>query len=212
MTTHTSNSFGKQLAQATLGALAGAVAIVPLLAFGGPALTAGGTGAIALAGVGVIYVLLGAGVGLGTLVPKPGAKLLNVAGPEDLADQRSSLLGGAASCLAIGLSLVVLAFAGPVGVVPAPLALMALAVMALIVGIVAMAERRREDEMARLVSHEAAAVCMTLGLPVLLGWAALDYLDRAAPIDPLWLIAGLAALLLLGSFIAAGRRGLLKST
>lgn len=211
MTTQTAlPPWGGRLLRAMAGAAFGMAAVVPLLRFGGPTLVAGGTGAIALSGVALIYLLMAAFVGLGTLMPRPGSKLLNVDGPEDLADQRIVLLGSSASSLAIGAALMLLAFSGPVGVVPDTMALSGLAFATVLCVMIGILQRRHQDELMRQLSNEAGSIAFTICVPLLGGWAGLAYLGRAAPLEPLWVIAAFATVLLIASFIAAGRRGLLE--
>ncbi|MFM5894532.1 MAG: hypothetical protein ACKOQM_08890 [Novosphingobium sp.] len=211
MTAQTSSqSLGTRLLRGLIGAALGALTMGPFLAFGGPLLIKAGTGAIALSGVAVIYLLIGAFVGLGTLLPGAGQHVLNVAVRDDLVDQRANLLGGSAAMIVIGASLLLLCFSGPVGVVPAEWAVCGLVVTAVAIVWLTLAQQRREDELARQLSLETGAIALTIGLPFVAGWAALAFLKLAPAIEPLWLIAIDGFVLLIASFIAAGRRGLLS--
>lgn len=202
-------NWGTHILRGVLGAVFGLAVIVPFLRYAGPFLALGGTGAIALSGVGVIYLMMGVTVGLGTLMPGPGSKLLNVAGPDDLTDQRRVLLGSAAGSLLAGAALVALSLAGPAGLVPDGLALGALALAFVLCGVIGVLQWREYDELMRQMSTECGSIAFMIALPGLGGWAALAHLGHVPPFAPLWVLAALTFLLLISSFIAAGRRGLL---
>lgn len=166
-------------------------------------------GVIAAAGVGLSYILMGLIVGLGALFPKTGAKVLNVAGREDLEDQRAVLLGGALCYLAFGAALILLALSGPVGQVPAGLAFGGLAGAFVLYCLVAWLQWHKYDELARQINLESSAIGFLIVLPTLILWGAAEYLGFAAGFSPLAMIALLAFSVVLGAFIAAGRRSLL---
>jgi hypothetical protein len=202
-------NWGIHVLRAVMGAVFGLAVMIPLLRYAGPFLVHGGTGAIALSGVGVIYLMMGLMVGLGTLMPGPGSKLLNVAGPDDLTDQRRVLLGSAASSLFIGAGLLALSLAGPAGLVPDGLALGTLALAFVLCVVIGLRQWSEYDELMRQMTTECGSIAFMIALPGLGGWAALAHLGRAAPFTPLWVLAALMFVLLISSFIAAGRRGLL---
>lgn len=165
-------------------------------------------GAIAVAGVGLIYVLMGLGVGLGTVFPKAGVQVLNVT-DEDLSEQRA-ILGGSALCsLLFGIALILLAFAEPVGPVSAGLALSALGGSILLICLVSWLQWDKYDELLRQISLEGSGIGFLIVLPVLIGWAAAAQLGMVVGFSPLGVVALLSIAMLLGSFIAAGRRGML---
>lgn len=196
--------------RAAVGGIVGYFGISLLMRHAGPALILGGSGAIALAGVAFVYLLMAVFVGAGILVPRQGAKLLNVAGPDDLVDQRAILAGSALSSGALGAGLLALALAGPAGVVPNGIALAALGVCTIITLAVGIKQWPSHDELMRQVAMECGAVAYGLAMPLLGGWSALAYLGMAPAVQPLWIVTALASLLLVASFIAAGRRGLLN--
>ncbi|MEQ1540741.1 MAG: hypothetical protein ABL926_00665 [Novosphingobium sp.] len=202
-------NWGIHILRGVLGAVFGLAVMVPFLRFAGPFLAQSGTGAIALSGVGVIYLLMGLMVGLGTLMPGPGSKLLNVAGPDDLTDQRRVLLGSAAASLFVGAALLALSLAGPAGLVPDGLALGALALAFLLCVVIGVLQWREYDELMRQMSTDCGSIAFMMALPGLGAWAALAHLGRVPPFAPLWVLAAMALALLIASFIAAGRRGLL---
>lgn len=166
-------------------------------------------GAIAAAGVGLIYVLMGLIVGLGALFPGAGAKVLNVPDREELEDQRAMLLGGAFCYLAFGAALILLALAGPGGPVPASLALAGLAGSFALSCLITWLQWDKYDELSRQVSLESGSIGFLIVLPILTLWGAANHLGFVASFSPLAVIAVLALAVVLGAFIAAGRRSLL---
>jgi hypothetical protein len=168
-----------------------------------------GLGAFALAAVGMLYAAMGLLVWLGLVFPQLGVKVLNVADQDDLADQRAILTGSAGSCTVLGAALMLLAFSGPQGLVPGVLAVSALAFALVLLTAVTVLQWRLYDELMRGVSLEASAILAGLLVPGLSLWAGLIHIGKAAAFDPLGLIALLMGALLLATFVAAGRRGLL---
>ena len=166
-------------------------------------------GAVALLGVGMIYGLIGLMVGLGLVLPRVGVALLNVADREDLADQRAVLTGSVITCVVLGGALMLLALSGPTGRVPDTLAAGAMIAAVIVMAAVTVTQWPLYDELMRGVSMEAAAAMSTIVSVVVMSWAMLSHFGRTGPMDPLGLIAVLAGSLLLGTFIAAGRRGLM---
>jgi hypothetical protein len=200
----------KPMGAALLGGIAGYFSIEAYVWFGGGAeLAEVNPMRLVLSGVGMVYLLMAVFVGLGTLVPRAGAKLLNVADSDDLIDQRAMLLGSSASSGALGAALMLMAASGPGGSVSDGLALASLA-FALVLGtVLTILQWRHYDELMRQVSWESSAFGLGLLFPALVAWAALAHLGWTAALDPLGVIALSASTLLIGTFIAAGRRGML---
>lgn len=199
----------KLLISALLGALVAFLALkwglVPVI----KTLAIKDGGAISVACVGLIHVLMGLFVGLGTLFPRAGAQVLNVAGPEDLQDQRAILLGSALSYILFGGALLLLAIAEPVGPVSAGLAMGALGGSILLICLVSWLQWDKYDELLRQVSLEGSGMSFLIVLPLLMGWAAAAQVGLVSGFSPLGVIALLSFAMLLGAFIAAGRRGML---
>ncbi len=180
------------------------------LPVGGAVLTPGG---VVLAATGLVYLLCGLFVWVGVLWPKLGALILNVADEEDLRERSAMLNGGAATCVMLGLAMTLLPFAGPDGPVAADTALGVLAFALVMTGVVAWVgiTRRHYDEMWNQVTLEASAIALAILAPLLILWGALVHLGWIAALDPLLVIAALPALLILGSIIALGRKGMLDA-
>ncbi|WP_447764827.1 hypothetical protein [Sphingopyxis panaciterrae] len=203
----------KSALSALVGGLVGAAGISALFTLAGPELLkAMGPSRLALAGIGAIYALIAAFLGFGLLAPRTGAKLLNVGDADELRDERSSLSLSASFMGAFGIALILLALArGPgftAGVV-APGAAMAVLTAVLVVGIAATWRwRGRMDELNHQLGLEGGAWAFGLsallltvwGAAASVGWAVLTAID---------VIAVLAAMMLLGSFVAIGLRGMM---
>lgn len=211
MTRHaTSPNYRKLVIQLVVGAVFGAVVGFGMSVFLLPQLESEkDVGAFALATVGLMYTVMGLFVGLGLMFPAVGAKVLNVADRDDLADQRALLTGSAVICLALGLALLLLALSGPQGQISGVLAAGALAFALALSVVITVKQWKLYDELMRGISMEASAFTTAILFPVVSLWAVLTHLGLAGPIDPLGLIALLAGTMLVSSFLAAGRRGLL---
>lgn len=206
----------KKLGKTLVRMLIGGVAGFALMKFGlgsglGPLLRAGGAGpgAMALAAFGLVFVLMGLFVGLGTAIPALGARVLNVGGREDIDEQRAMLLGSAVSCTVLGIGMTLLALAGPGGPVPGTMALAAFGFALTLSTAITVRQWPRYDELWRSLTLEGTAFGGGLLALVLLVWSALATVGHAQLPGPAGLIALTMGLTLLGCFIAIGRRGML---
>lgn len=197
-----------------LGALVGAAAMSGVLALAGTdLLDAMGPSRIALAGVGLAYLLMAAMVGFGVAAPRAGAKVLNVADADELRDDRTNLLFSTIVMALLGATLVLLAVArGPdfaAGPVPAGVAFAVLALMLAGGALVSWLWRDRFDELGRQLGLEGASWAFYLSWIVLSLWGAADFLGLGVRLTPVDVVTIPAAALLLGSFVAIGRRGMM---
>jgi len=191
---------------AVVGGLGG-IAMVPLFKSG--ALSIAGPSEVIAAAIGLIYALVAACVAAGLASPGIGARFLNVEDADELRDQRRMLAYAAAVMAATGGALIVLAFAGPGGMVPRPMALAVALALFVAPAPLALLQWRHMDELMRSVTAEAGNLAYYLILLVGGGWAMLahlDFIQAPAPLDWLTMLFGLV---LVASFIAAGRRGML---
>lgn len=202
-------NYRKLLLQLISGAVVGAVAGFAIATFAPQFDRFAGGGAIALAGVGLLYVAMGLFVGLGLVFPGLGAKVLNVADQDDLTDQRTILTGSSTGSTILGVALLLVAMSGPQGLVPGVLAVSVLGFAMVLLTAITILQWRHYDELMRGVSVEASAFMAGILFPAVSLWAVLAHIGQTAPIDPLGLVALLAGSMLLATFIAAGRRGLL---
>jgi len=194
-----------------LGAVSGAAGMAAFLALGiDPVWEAeGGVGRVAAGGVGVIYLLTGLFILMGVALPGLGARLLNVSDVEELLEQRAILAGSALTTIALGIMLLCLAGAGPGGFVPDVFVLAAIAGALIVSVVMSVRQWPLYDELWRQLTWEYSTFALALLLPVLILWGAAVQLGYLETIDPLGVIALAAGSLLVGAWIAAGRRGLL---
>ena len=165
---------------------------------------------IAAAMVGLIYIITALGVSAGLVSPRLGAQFLNVENAEELQEQRRMLGLSAAGMVAWGLILIVLAASGPGGRLPPATALVVAAVLLLASIALAAAQWRLMDELLHRTSSEGGNLAFYLTLLFGGGWAALAWLGFTSGPGFLDWITLLSVAGLAGTFIAAGRRGLLN--
>lgn len=104
--------------------------------------------------------------------------------------------------------MVLLSSSGRGGTVADEVVLGATAFVVLAVTLLTWHSYRQFDELWRQMSNEGSAATLGLLIPALLVWGVLAHLGRAE-FSPSDVIALIAATILLGSFIAIGRRGML---
>ena len=191
---------------------AGSVALVIWLA-GANFLGAMGSSRVALAGVGLIYFIVSGFLLFGVAVPGVGAKVLNVADAEELVEERGDLVLSGLTMAAFGIVLILLALAsapdfalGPISPAVAGAALLLLIALG---GYASWYWRDRFDELNNQLGLEGAAWAFVLSWLVLTLWAAADFLGYGARLTPLDVVSVVSAMLLLGSFVAIGLRGMM---
>lgn len=195
---------------ALIGAAAGYAGAAGMMTFvDSPAVGGLDKSATIAALVGVVYAVIGLGVGFGAASPALGARFLNVEDADELREQKKVLtLSGVAMAL-WGISLIVLALAAPDGPVPQGIAL-AVGIGGMVVGAwLSLPAYRSSDELMRAISVEASAIAFGLVFVVAGVWAMLAHVGYAAGPAPLDIVSLLYVLMLAASFIAAGRRGML---
>ena len=160
--------------------------------------------------VGLVYFITALAVGIGVVSPGFGARFLNVEDADELREQKTALVLSGLAMAGIGLALAILAFAAPVGPIPAEIALASAVI--LLVGAVLLGRRQQRyiDEFIRELGRLSAAVTFYLLVIFGGGWAILahvGYLPAPSPLDWLSMFAGL---LLIATFATCGHKGLLK--
>jgi hypothetical protein len=200
----------KLLIPALIGGVVGFFSAMAALQFiEGPAIGGLGESATIAALVGVLYIVIGLSVGLGTASPKVGARFLNVEDADELREQKKVLMWSGSGMVLSGISLMALALAAPDGPVPQAAAL-ALGVGGMVISVaMSVVVYRQCDELMRAVNLEAAAIGYSLVLLVVGLWAMLAHLGYAAAPVPLDLLTLFHVLVLVASFIATARRGML---
>lgn len=168
---------------------------------------------IVLAGVGFIYFLMGAFVGVGILAPRLlGQRMLNFADAEEIVEERRSMAGSSLTCVAVGAALFLLAYAtvdgaaGPVTAAAAFWILVALLVAGTAVSILMW---RSLDELWRQLTLDASAIAGNILIAMCVVWGGGAAAGLVAGPHPLDLISATFGVFLLASFVAAGRRGMM---
>ena len=159
--------------------------------------------------VGLIYVLTTLAVVVGLISPNFGARFLNVEDGDELREQRAMLTWSAAGMLALGVALIVAAFAAPLGPVPETAAVIAVVLLVAIGWFAGMRMNRYTDELMREVSKSTCALAFYLLFLIGGGWSLLAHVNWVAAPNPIDWLTMFAAFILLATFIEAGRRGML---
>lgn len=201
----------KLLIPALIGGVAGFAASAGMMRFiESPAVGGLGLSATLAALVAVLYCVIGFGIVIGTSSPGLGARFLNVEDADELREQKKMLVWSGASMLLWGVSLLALALAAPDGPVPQAAAL-AVGGGGLVIGIaMSVLVYRASDELMAAVNLEAGALSYGIVSLVVGLWAMLAHLGYASAPAPLDLLTLFYVLVLVASFIAVGRRGMLQ--
>lgn len=197
----------KMLLASGLGFISGVGGMMAFFSLGFEPVWEGGR--VAAGGVGVVYLMTGLFTLAGALMPGVGAKVLNVSDEEELREMRSILVGSAISVIAMGIMLLVLAGSGPGGAVPDAVTVGAVGIALITMIVVSVRQWAQYDELWRRLSWESSAFALSVLLPTVLVWAVAVHLGYLSAMEPLLVISLLAGSILVGAFIAAGRRGLL---
>ena len=202
----------KLLMQTVSGAIIGALVTFLFLEYAEPAADIHDPGRLTAIAAGIIYILMGAFVGLGALAPGAGARFLNVEDAQEIVEERSKIGPGAVVCILVGVLLIALALT-PGGDLPGLLPRDAAAWIAAasFIGVVVLGfrMRRRIDEFNRAMSTESTALAMHISVILFGGWAALAHLGHVEWIAPLGLLGGFALIELAAIFFIVGKRGML---
>lgn len=219
MTTKVSGAAGwkKFAGQVLVGAAAGAGGMIAALS-----LLEGGDGidwslsAVILLAVGFVYALMGAFVGIGTLAPRLiGQRLLNVADVEEIVEERSNMIASSVGCIAIGAALMLLAYAAgtdAAGATPTVAVATAFWILLAMLGLftaVSLWMWREFDELWQQLTLEITAITGNLMMLVAVVWGGAAAAGLVAGPHPLDLVSLSFGLMLLASFIAIGRRGMM---
>lgn len=159
--------------------------------------------------VALVYALSAIIVLAGLINPRLGQMWLNVEDAEELIEQRSLLLASGLVMLGVAAVLTLVALAGPAG--PLPAAPVGLACAALFAAVVAASIRqyRLSDELMRELSREAGSWAFQLLAVFGCGWGAAAHLGFVEGPQALDWVTAAAAAMLIGTFVAVGKRGLL---
>jgi len=201
----------KLLIPALIGGVAGFAASAGMMRFIESTAVGGlGLSETLAALVAVLYCVIGFGIVIGTSSPGLGARFLNVEDADELREQKNMLVWSGASMMLWGVSLLALALAAPDGPVPQAAAL-AVGGGGLVIGIaMSVLVYRASDELMAAVNLEAGALSYGIVSLVVGLWAMLAHLGYASAPAPLDLLTLFYVLVLVASFIAVGRRGMLQ--
>ncbi|HEY0595543.1 hypothetical protein [Sphingopyxis sp.] len=219
MTTQASAASGwrKMAMQAIAGAVAGAAGMLAVTSLMERQAGLDWTPSqIILVGIGFIYALMGLFVGLGTVAPRLlGQRMLNVADADEIVEERSNMGSSALGCLIVGAALMLLAYAVTADaaraaalVTPATAYGILLAVLAGF-GAISWAMWRRFDELARQLTVEVSAITGNVLMFVAIIWGGAAAAGLARGPHPLDLVSLAFGSMLLSSFVAVGRRGMM---
>jgi hypothetical protein len=200
----------KLLIPALIGGVAGFAASAGVMQFiDSPAVGGLGTSAVIAALVAVVYLVIGLSIVIGVASPQMGAKFLNVEDADELREQKQVLSLSGWAMMLWGAALAALALAAPDGPVPQTAALV-IGLAGLVIGsVLSVLVYRASDELMLAVNLEAGALSYGLTFLTIGGWAMGAHLGYAAAPQPLDLLSLLYVLVLVASFIAVGRRGML---
>lgn len=203
----------KMALQALLGALAGAGGMIAAMRLLEGETLAWQPSQIILAGVGMIYLLMGLFVGVGVLAPRLlGQRMLNVVDAEEIVEERGNMGGSALGCTATGAALMLLAYAtvdGASAPVTAPTAFWLLLALLVIGTAITLPMWRRFDELWRRLTIDASAIAGNILLALCVIWGSAAAAGLVAGPHPLDLVSAAFGIFLLATFIAVGRRGMM---
>jgi hypothetical protein len=133
----------------------------------------------------------------------------DAAAADDMRERGRLFLYSFVWMIACGLLLIVLALAGPEGILSPATVLAGALVLIAVATLLSIAVWRLLDELGRTLSHEAGNMAFYLIILLGGGWAMLAHLGFVAGPAPLDWLSLFVALMFVASFIAAGRRQLL---
>jgi len=160
--------------------------------------------------VGLIYVMIALGIGVGVVSPVFGLRFLNAEDAEELREQRQGLISSAGGMLALGLVLAVLAISGPQSRLSAETGGFIAAGLLFAGVILTLRSAKHADELMRALSNETGNASYYLISSVVGGWAALAHLEIVPPPAMLDILSMMWVLGLLAAFIVIGKRGMLS--
>lgn len=198
----------KMLLQALAGGVVGFLSAYFLL----PALSLDSMAgdAVILAGIGLIYAMMGLLVAIGLIAPNSfGAKMLNVEDAEELREQKRILTGSSISMIAIGASFIILVMSGPGGTFPAIAGFAAICASLVVTLLIAVRDWKLYDELMRQVTLEASY--LTFGILCLAAWiwCAAAWVEMLSAPTPLAILSMISGGYLLAVFIVSAKRGML---
>ncbi len=200
----------KTALQFVLGGLAGGVASWTVDRYGwGEHLEDLGWSAIIGGSLGLIYVIAGTLLTIGSVSPKIGAVTFNVEDEQELHEERPLIATAGAASAMMGVALIILCLSGAGGLIGQPIAL-GFAVASTIIGVAAsIYQFRYMDELMQDLTKETAVWSYYLVSTFGFGWAVLAHLNYLPAPTPLAWINLFYGAVLVAAVIANAKRGLL---
>ena len=164
---------------------------------------------IILAGVGLIYLLMGLLVGIGIASPRLGSKVLNLQDAEEIIEQRRILTGSTISMIALGAALMVLSVAKTGSAVTPTVGLGGIFAALLLFVVISVRDWKYYDEMLLQLSRDAGNLAFCGIGTILLVWGSAAATGFATAPSPLGLVSLIAGGFLLAIFVATARAGLM---
>lgn len=162
-------------------------------------------------GTALLYLLMGAMVGFGTLAPRAGAAILNVEDADEIVEEKASMAASAVGCILMAVIIGVVAVGSPeVGIIAPAVAGIAALALSVAAAIPSWQIWKNADELMRDVMRDAGATSYYILFGILGVWTGAAQLGFIAGPKPLDIFAMLFAAPLLAAFLAVGRRGMMR--
>lgn len=162
-------------------------------------------------GTALLYLLMGAMVGIGTLSPRVGAAILNVEDAEEIREQGTSFASSAIGCILMAAVLIVVAMGSPqVALISPGLAGIVALVLSAVAAIASWRSRNAADELMRDLMRDAGATSFYILFVGLGIWAAAAHLGFVSAPQAIDIFGLLFATPLVAAFWAVGRKGMMR--
>lgn len=158
--------------------------------------------------VGITYIVIAAIIALGLVLPKFGARFMNVEDADELRELRAMLTYSAGGLLLIGIGVIVVALAGPGGAIAPAVALAAYIALSIVTLWFSLRAYRLQDELMAAMGNEVAGLSFSLIALIGGSWAVLAHLGFVLAPAPLDWLTMMIALPLLAAIVVTMRRGL----
>lgn len=159
--------------------------------------------------IGLLYVSISLAVLLGVLMPKAGARILNVEDADELREQKKQLTLSGIGSATFGIALLTLALTGP-GLPVQPTIGVSVAIGLVLLGTIASAAMKTyTDELQNSLSRDAVVTAFYLVFYMGGGWSVLAHASLVPSPEPIDWLSLFACTILIGAFWQIGRRGML---
>lgn len=196
--------------QFVLGGVVGGVASWAVDRYGwGEHLEDLGWSAIIGGSLGLIYVIAGTLLTIGSVSPKIGAVTFNVEDEQELHEERPLIATAGVALAMMGVALIILCLSGAGGLIGQSIALGFVAASTIIGVAASIYMFRHMDELMHDVTNETAAWSYHLVLVFGFGWAVLAHLNYLPAPTPLAWINLFYGVAMVAAVIANAKRGLL---